>query len=87
MELNKSCPVCKQRIKSGKSLEKDIIPEKIVQDLEVKCANKGCHWRGKNEQLRAHFVGCCHRKVEKYVEPRYSSIIEILEGDSESASK
>jgi hypothetical protein len=42
--------------------QKDLIPEKIIDDLEVGCINKACEWKDKLELLEKHVKNC---KVDK----------------------
>lgn len=83
IDSRKVCPVCKEKIKSSKHLSSDLIPQKIIGDLEVSCAEKGCNWVGRNEDLRAHYVRCEERVKVLVQIPEHQEIIEILDEKSE----
>lgn len=75
--------MCKKKIKSGKYLETDSIPQKIIGDLEVECVVKECFWRGRNEDLRGHYISCGFRRVEKTEVCGHYDVIEIVEDAKE----
>lgn len=52
-----TCPECRVKIEPNLS-GKDLIAEKIIQDLEVYCPNKLCDWKDRLENLTKH-VNCC----------------------------
>ena len=52
-----SCPVCRETIEMNLS-GKDLIGEKIIQDLEVFCPNKLCDWKDRLENLNKHASSC-----------------------------
>lgn len=57
LENKNNCPLCRCKIsKSGVS--KDIIAEKIIHQLEVKCGFKGCPWEGRLEDYMKHKRNC-----------------------------
>ena len=46
-------------------IQKDIIADKIINDLEVFCFNKyNCNWRGSLEQLKKHSKNCLFGKKD-----------------------
>ena len=57
-ENQKSCPECRKTFKI-KDLGKDLLAEKIINDLEVFCVNdKYCKWKDKLELLPRHVKVC-----------------------------
>jgi len=61
--FKKHCPVCKRGF-GHRELEKDLIANKIIDDLEVKCIHVGCSWQGA-ESLRNKHQRCCTYKPRK----------------------
>mgnify|MGYP002620167441 FL=1 len=41
---------------------KDLLAEKIIQDLEVACVNKLCDWKGCLAELNKHVKACAFAK-------------------------
>ena len=73
------CTVCKKEI-GDRELEKDLIATNIIGDLLVICNYSGCHWRGREAELRGHLHNCDHRP-RKHISSR--AVIEVIEDESE----
>lgn len=52
-----NCPLCRFKINKN-GVSKDIIAEKIIHQLEVKCGFKGCPWEGRLEEYMKHKRNC-----------------------------
>jgi hypothetical protein len=61
-----SCPECRTTI-DGNLMGKDLLAEKIIQDLEVLCINKLCDWKGKLAELPKHVRGCAYAKPPEWL--------------------
>lgn len=70
---NNSCPQCRTVIENN-LIGKDLIAEKIIQDLEVYCVNKLCDWKGGLETLSKHVKACPFAKTPEWLSQAQSSI-------------
>jgi hypothetical protein len=46
---------------------RDLIAEKIIQDLEVLCNNKLCDWKGPLQSLEKHVKNCIYEKPPEWL--------------------
>jgi len=53
---------------------KDLIAEKIIQDLEVFCVNQLCEWKDKLEYLNKHVKSCPFAKTPDWLSQAKNSI-------------
>jgi len=51
---------------------KDLIAEKIIQDLEVFCVNQLCEWKDKFENLNKHAKSCPYSKTPEWLKAQSS---------------
>jgi hypothetical protein len=61
-----TCPVCRAEINT-ELIGKDLITEKIIQDLEVQCINRMCDWKGRLESLGKHVKTCPYEKPPEWL--------------------
>jgi len=66
-------------------LGKDIIADRIIQDLEVQCVNQECQWKDKLENLDKHIKACSFYQPPEWLS-RATDIIEI-DDEKEKPSK
>lgn len=46
---------------------KDLISEKIIMDLEVRCTNRLCDWKDRLENLPKHLKNCAFAKTPNWL--------------------
>ena len=46
---------------------KDLVAEKIIEDLDVACNHKLCDWKGKLSELKKHTKGCAFAKPPEWL--------------------
>jgi len=57
LKTKNNCPLCRKKVNKN-GIDKDIIADKIIHQLEVKCGYKGCPWEGKLEDYLKHKKNC-----------------------------
>ena len=58
IKLKKHCPICNVKFKGKHGGSKDLMANKLIRQLEVKCLNVGCLWIGTIEELEIHLKNC-----------------------------
>jgi len=79
---NKTCPICRHEV-LNELVGKDLVADKIIQDLEVQCGNQECQWKDRLENLDKHIKTCSFFQPPEWL-ARATDIIEI---DDEKPSK
>ena len=51
-------------------MEKDIIPAKMIEDLDVNCCNEDCKWKGLLSSLTHHMLECEYSKGRGELSPQ-----------------
>ena len=57
------CHICRINTFDKDSLTINFVLDNITSDLDVKCVNKGCSWKGKFPEARQHDKECIYRLV------------------------
>jgi hypothetical protein len=52
-----TCPQCRERF-SLKTCSKDLLADRLVTELRVKCGHEGCSWVGQLGSAEAHAKAC-----------------------------
>ncbi|EAR82360.2 zinc finger, C3HC4 type (RING finger) protein (macronuclear) [Tetrahymena thermophila SB210] len=55
---HKFCPNCRQTIQKKDNLLKNLIPQQIIDELDMNCASEECKWTGKLQDLEKHYSQC-----------------------------
>ncbi|KAL4426318.1 hypothetical protein ABPG74_011470 [Tetrahymena malaccensis] len=55
---HKFCPNCRQTIQKKDNLLKNLIPQQIIDELEMNCASEECAWTGQLQDLEKHYSQC-----------------------------
>ncbi|KAL4463692.1 hypothetical protein ABPG72_009042 [Tetrahymena utriculariae] len=55
---HKFCPNCRQTIQKKENLLKNLIPQQIIDELEMNCASEECKWTGQLQDLEKHYSQC-----------------------------
>lgn len=80
---NKTCPICRKDVEIG-LMGKDLISEKIIMDLEVRCPNRLCDWKDRLEILAKHLKSCAFAKTPGWLNDAQKVInLDENKGDSE----
>ena len=53
---------------------KDLIADKIIQDLEVYCVNKLCDWKDSLENLNKHVKNCPYAQTPAWLSKAQSNM-------------
>jgi hypothetical protein len=62
---------------------RDLIAEKIIQDLEVQCHHKLCDWKGALQLLDKHSKTCIYEKPPEWLAKVQSQSQKLLETTTE----
>lgn len=46
---------------------KDLVADKIIQDLQVQCPNSSCTWKDSLEHLDKHYKNCSYTKSPEWL--------------------
>ena len=84
-KTNKNCPICRVKIAKSKA-SKDLIAENIINNLEVKCSNKGCPWIGMLDMFNSH-KSSCYFTIDKIPEMVRNKFFNNFKVDKNSSSK
>lgn len=57
------CPICRVHLYDTTSLTVNIALESCTSELEVRCTNNGCAWKGTYEEAERHDQECPRRLV------------------------
>ena len=56
------CPICREKLPKIDKLEKNMLANQLIGDLQIRCANRACSWTGKLDSLKAHLPSCEFRE-------------------------
>lgn len=56
---NKKCAKCKVEIGGRKNVQKDLIAQALIDEMEVKCLNKECPYKGTFDEYKNHHHKTC----------------------------
>ena len=58
--------MCRENIEDN-LWSKDLIADKIINDLEVYCPNRICNWKDRLEEFPKHYKICSQTKIPEYL--------------------
>lgn len=66
IEPNPKCPLCKQSVPSKATLNLNITLNDLTSQLEVRCTNSGCVWKGTYDSAEDHTNRCPKVRLWKW---------------------
>ena len=77
---HQNCPVCREYVEENLA-GKDLIANKIIQDLEVFCPNRICCWKDRLEEFPKHYKICSKTQIPDYLKEAQNTLKAESEED------